>query len=123
MRCHYTSLGGLALAAMLAAFCGGCGMAARKGPGGMTLAELREARTKAAHRKRRIIFNNDGNEPVYYCKEATPEVLLECRTTALVGTQVDSIFYCTWSSGFWCEAQKLSTCMPTPPSNRMKPPA
>ncbi len=63
------------------------------------LAQLRQQRKKAVHRTRRIIFNNDGNEPVYYCKEATPDALLACRTTALAGTQVDSIFYCTWSSG------------------------
>jgi hypothetical protein len=57
-------------------------------------------RQAAVNRQRRIIFNNDGNEPVYFCKAATPKDLLESRTTPLVGTQVDSIFYCTWSSGF-----------------------
>jgi hypothetical protein len=51
-------------------------------------------------RRRRLIFNNDGNEPVYYCKDATAQSLLESRTTPLAGSQVDSIFYCTWSSGF-----------------------
>jgi hypothetical protein len=65
-----------------------------------SLAELRRVRKKAAHRRRRIIFNNDGNEPVYLLDEATPEALLACRTTPLLGSQVDSIFYCTWSSGF-----------------------
>ena len=59
-----------------------------------------DARHAAANRPRRIIFNNDGNEPVYYCNAATAEELLRSRTAALVGTQVDSIFYCTWSSGF-----------------------
>src|SRR5436190_1132399 len=58
------------------------------------------ARQKAINRPRRIIFNNDGNEPVYFCKSATAEDLLNARTTALAGSQVDSIFYCTWSSGF-----------------------
>jgi hypothetical protein len=58
------------------------------------------ARHAAANRQRRIIFNNDGNEPVYFCKAATAEELLRSRTMPLVGTQVDSIFYCTWSSGF-----------------------
>ena len=57
-------------------------------------------RQGAVNRTRRIIFNNDGNEPVYFCKSATEEALLRARTTALVGSQVDSIFYCTWSSGF-----------------------
>lgn len=63
-------------------------------------ADMQRARKEAAHRTRRIIFDNDGNEPVYYCNEATPECLLEQRTTALAGSQVDTIFYCTWSSGF-----------------------
>jgi hypothetical protein len=55
---------------------------------------------QAVNRQRRIIFNNDGNEPVYYCNEATPAELLRTRTAPLAGSQVDSIFYCTWSSGF-----------------------
>ncbi len=57
-------------------------------------------RHEARERERRIIFDNDGNEPVYYCDEATPEALLSARTAPLAGTQVDTIFYCTWSSGF-----------------------
>ncbi|MEA1950066.1 MAG: family 10 glycosylhydrolase [Planctomycetota bacterium] len=64
------------------------------------LKELRKTRKIAAEKQRRIVFNNDGNEPVYYCKEATAEELLKCRTTGLLGSHVDSIFYCTWSSGF-----------------------
>ena len=64
------------------------------------LEELKQQRKKAAKRRRRIIFNNDGCDAVYFSKAATPEALLECRTTALVGTQVDTIFYCTWCSGF-----------------------
>jgi hypothetical protein len=55
---------------------------------------------RAVDRRRRIIFNNDGNEPVYFCKAATAAELLDARTTALEGSHVDSIFYCTWSSGF-----------------------
>ena len=64
------------------------------------LAELRQARKIAAHRKRRIIFNNDGDETVYQLKEATEKAFLAARTAPLLGSQVDSIFYCTWSSGF-----------------------
>ena len=47
------------LAAVLAAICGGRAMAA----GGKiaSLDELRLERKRLAHRKRRIIFNNDGN--------------------------------------------------------------
>ncbi|WP_417384934.1 hypothetical protein [Gimesia sp.] len=61
---------------------------------------MKAAREKAAWKKRRIIFNNDGNEPVYSLKEATPQALLDVRTSPLKGSQVDTIFYCTWSSGF-----------------------
>ncbi|NBY36584.1 MAG: hypothetical protein EBQ59_03900 [Verrucomicrobia bacterium] len=64
------------------------------------LVELREARRQAANRPRRIIFNNDGNEPVYKAEDNSAEKLLATRTTPLVGSQVDSIFYCSWSSGF-----------------------
>jgi len=61
---------------------------------------FRSARRDAARRHRRIIFNNDGNEPVYFMDEATPESLLALRTAPLADSQVDTIFYCTWSSGF-----------------------
>ncbi|MBN1292331.1 MAG: family 10 glycosylhydrolase [Candidatus Latescibacteria bacterium] len=62
-----------------------------------------ETRKKAAHRKRRIIMNNDGNdlnakkpdEPV------TPEIFLGKRTTPLLGSHVDSIFYCTGVFNFY----------------------
>jgi hypothetical protein len=65
-----------------------------------SLDALRVARKQAAERPRRVIFNNDGNEPVYLCKTTAPEELLSYRTAPLAGTHVDAIFYCTWSSGF-----------------------
>jgi hypothetical protein len=55
------------------------------------------ARKEAAHRKRRIIMNSDGNDARGQ-KEGeakTPEAFLARRTTALAGSQVDAIFYCT----------------------------
>lgn len=64
------------------------------------LPELREARKATLDRPRRIIFNNDGNEPVYKAEDVSPEAFLRLRTTGLVGSQVDCISYCTWSSGF-----------------------
>ncbi len=67
--------------------------------GGMSLEELRKARTELAHRKRRIIMNNDGNEPVFKAREVSRKALLDPRTTALAGTQVDTIFYAS-SHGF-----------------------
>ena len=65
-----------------------------------TGAHWKNLRQEAINRPRRIIFNNDGNEPVVFCKSVNKEELLGLRTRDLVGTQVDSIFYCTWSSGF-----------------------
>ena len=58
---------------------------------------LREARKRAAHRTRRIIMNNDGNDfsSVTPDEPRTPETFLSKRTAPLVGSHVDSIFYCT----------------------------
>jgi len=89
----------LTAGALLAAWLLCAGVAAAQS-GTKPLDEIRKLRKEAAHRPRRIIFDNDGNEPVYYCDEATAENLLAKRTTALVGSQVDTIVYCTWSSGF-----------------------
>jgi hypothetical protein len=61
--------------------------------------ELREARKKLAHRRRRIIINDDGNLMVYDLKEATRQAYFAAYA-GLEGTQVDTIFYCTWCSGF-----------------------
>ena len=74
--------------------------AAETARGFASVDELRAARKQAAGRPRRVIFNNDGNEPVYLCKTTSAEELLSYRTTPLAGTHVDAIFYCTWSSGF-----------------------
>src|ERR1051325_10253700 len=63
------------------------------------LTRLRSARKTAAERSRRVIFNNDGDEPIYQCRDVTVEELLKHRTAPLAGSQVDSIFYCT-CSGF-----------------------
>ena len=55
------------------------------------------ARWELAHRKRRIIFNNDGDD-VLGVKPGEPlESFLDLRTTALAGSQVDAIFYYTGS--------------------------
>ncbi|TWU25260.1 hypothetical protein Pla52o_15580 [Novipirellula galeiformis] len=66
----------------------------------LSLDQLRADRKEAAQRERRIIFNNDGNEPIYLCRDTTPAELLRHRTAPLANTHVDTIFYCTWSSGF-----------------------
>ncbi len=65
-----------------------------------TIDELRALRRELAHRKRPLIFNNDGDDVVYECRKPTVEEFLKARTTGLVGTGCDCVFYCTWSSGF-----------------------
>jgi hypothetical protein len=58
----------------------------------LTLARLREERKRMAHRPRRIIFNNDGDD-LLSTGATTPQGLLEQRTTALLGSHVDAIWY------------------------------
>lgn len=55
-----------------------------------------------AHRQRRVIFNNDGCDCLYFPtnKVVTAENFLALRTTPLAGSQVGAIAYCTISSGF-----------------------
>jgi len=48
---------------------------------------------KAVHRRRRILFNNDGDDALYSAREPTPQGLLEVRTTPVLGTHVDTISY------------------------------
>jgi hypothetical protein len=77
-----------------------------KGAEKLTLEELRAQRKEMVQRRRRIIFNNDGDDISGYTDDhvtprtketevraSTPEGLLSMRTAALVGSQVDSIFY------------------------------
>lgn len=60
----------------------------------------RAQRRALAGRKRRIILNNDGNEPVYLSQAPTADEILRHRTAPFLGSQVDTVFYCTWCSGF-----------------------
>ncbi|MCC6695994.1 MAG: family 10 glycosylhydrolase [Candidatus Hydrogenedentes bacterium] len=64
-------------------------------PSATDLAQLRAARKEAAHKPRRIIMNNDGNDARTKNQEHTVENFLSNRTTPLLGSQVDAIFYCT----------------------------
>ena len=66
----------------------------------LTLSELRAQRQKMVQRKRRIVYNNDGDDIGGHSQETpkgrdidSPEELLELRTMAILGSQVDSIFY------------------------------
>ncbi len=91
---------GFSLIAGIAAILAVSAAAADDGPAVKSIQDLVTLRKQLAHRERRVIFNNDGNEPVYYCKEISRKGLLEPRTLLLKDTMVDTIFYCTWSSGF-----------------------
>ena len=59
--------------------------------------KMRMERKKTAHRRRRIIMNNDGNDgrALEPGEEKTPETFLSKRISPLAGSQVDAIFYCT----------------------------
>ncbi len=59
--------------------------------------DVAQARHEAAHKTRRIIMNNDGNDCLaeFLAGPPTPENFLAIRTTPLVGSQVDAIFYCS----------------------------
>ena len=60
---------------------------------------MKEARREAASRPRRIIFNNDGDDS---WKPTTRQEFLDLRTTPLLGTHVDTIFYSTALSFAHC---------------------
>ena len=61
------------------------------------VAALNAARQQAAHRRRRVIFNNDGDD-IWQKGADTVEDFLAVRHTPLLGTHVDSIFYSTTQS-------------------------
>lgn len=71
-------------------------------PKALSLDQLRQVRKQLAHRPRRVIFNNDGCDCLYYPRDKplTAADFLAMRTSALAGSQVDAIAYCTISSGF-----------------------
>ncbi|MBT5610932.1 MAG: family 10 glycosylhydrolase [Lentisphaerae bacterium] len=60
---------------------------------------MKAARREAARRQRRIMYNDDGCHPRPY---TSPDEFLGLRLKQLLGTQVDTICYCTGGSGvFW----------------------
>jgi hypothetical protein len=60
-------------------------------------AALDAARRHAAHRRRRVVYNNDGDD-IWAAGADSAERFLATRHTPLVGTHVDSIHYCTTQS-------------------------
>ncbi len=64
-----------------------------------TTAAMRQARKEVAQRQRRIMYNDDGCHPRPF---STPDEFLSLRLKQLLGTQVDTICYCTGGGGlFW----------------------
>ena len=93
-----TCFRGMIACSMAFILCGLVSAAAADSPDGAARRdELKQRRKEAAHRQRRVIFNNDGNEAVYFPADLkpTPENVLALRTTPLVDSHVDTIFYCT----------------------------
>lgn len=83
-----------------------------------SLTDLRAERTRLAQKPRRLVMNNDGCDCLYFPSnlEVTVENFLNLRTTALADTQVDSLFYCTISSGFgnFTHDTKVGTVLDAP---------
>lgn len=81
--------------------------------------QLREQRRQLAFRPRRIIYNNDGCDALYFpkAKPLTVEGFLAERTSAIAGSQVGAIAYCTISSGFsnFTHRTRLGTILNGPP--------
>ncbi len=101
---------GIAALAAVGFLAGGCLYPGREGrladsavavPSSPALAVYRHARAESA-RRRRVIFNNDGCDALYFPSnlEPTPENFLGVRTRPLLGSDVTTISYCTISSGF-----------------------
>ncbi len=60
---------------------------------------MRSARSAAQWQPRRIMYNDDGNHVTPF---TTPDELIDLRLRQLIGTQVDTIAYCTGGGGlFW----------------------
>jgi hypothetical protein len=57
-------------------------------------AEMARMRQEAKWRQRRLIFNNDGND-ISSGPHENPERFLSDRIVPALGTQVDTVFYCT----------------------------
>ncbi len=64
------------------------------------------AREAARNKKRRVIHDNDGADMPYFIVDHDGDGDIDvkdfkdCRLTGLIGTQTDTLVYCTWSAGF-----------------------
>ena len=61
---------------------------------------IKDLRKVAANRQRRILLNNDGGAVTKRLTSPTAKAILDDDTTQLIGSHVDTILYCTKSSGF-----------------------
>ena len=52
--------------------------------------DMKQLRKRAAHRRRRIIYNDDGFDTRFY---DTPDKFLALRLRQVADTQVDTVFY------------------------------
>ncbi len=64
--------------------------------------EFEALRTKMLNRQRKVIYNTDGCDALYYprVRPATREAFKGERLVHTQGTEIDSVFYCPLSSGF-----------------------
>ena len=72
---------------------------------------LAASRKKAAHRRRRIIYNNDGCD-AWLAQAPTPEAFPATRAERIVRSQVDSVFYCTTldTGNYWHRSKIAQLC-------------
>lgn len=89
---HALCLMGIFVGSALVAVPTGC--SAQPAQDDVALAAYRAARSEAAHRTRRIIFNNDGDDHIL-SGDTSIDAFYDRRTTPLDGSQVDTIVYCT----------------------------
>jgi hypothetical protein len=64
----------------------------------LSLNKLQKQRDKAAWQPRRIIYNDDHNHVSPF---TMPEELIALRLQQLIGTQVDTVAYCTAGGGLF----------------------
>ncbi len=62
--------------------------------------KFQKTREQLKNKPRRVLFNDDGNEIVYSIDKPTKQNFWDCQLTNVLNTQVDTVIYCDWSSGF-----------------------
>ena len=71
------------------------------------LSELKKVRKREAHRRRRLVYDNDGSD-VFLAEKGTPEALLVPYASRRMIEQIDSFTYCVqWSLGMHLYDSKI----------------